>query len=135
MKRTRRKNGFVLLLVVALIPLIGAAAIALTHNSRHILATTRRSTLKTQARFATESGVAWLDANRASLATTNWPVTLELPIEGKTVTCRIEPAIDANQPSLTVTGIAADLRFSSQYTQTVTLKQISDSGVPSHENK
>lgn len=136
MKRTHRKNGFILLLVVAIIPLVGAAAIALTYNSRHILATTRRSTLKTQARLAAESGAAWLITNRAALAKTNWPVTLEMPVDGQTVTCRIEQAnSDFGEPFLTVTGTAADRRFSSRYVQILTLKQISDSGARSHENQ
>ena len=43
MKRTRNNQGFVLLLVVALLPLLGMASIVLTANSRQILTNTRRA--------------------------------------------------------------------------------------------
>ena len=43
MKRTRRQKGFILLLVIALIPLLGMASVVLTSNSKQILTNTRRT--------------------------------------------------------------------------------------------
>ena len=83
MKRTEHQKGFILLMVVALIPLLGMAAIVLTSNSRQILTNTRRATLKTHAQFACESGIAWIEKNTENALTNNKLLVLEIDNKDK----------------------------------------------------
>ena len=121
MKRTRRQKGFILLLVIALIPLLGVASIVLTANSRQILTNTRRAALKTHARLACESGIAWIEKNPESLAK-DQPLVLE--IDTKSITCTIELlSQENNESTFTVTGGAEDKRFSYERSQQFVLKR------------
>lgn len=123
MKRTRRQKGFVLLLVVALIPLLGMASIVLTSNGRQILANTRRAALKTHARLACESGIAWIEKNAQSVIEKNHPIILKIEHDEKIITCHIELIQETSQQSAyTVTGCAEDKRFSCKHPQEFVLK-------------
>jgi hypothetical protein len=123
MKRTEHQKGFILLMVVALIPLLGMATIVLTSNSRHILTNTRRTALKTHAQFACESGIAWIETNTEKALTNNKLFVLEIDNKNKIVTCTIELISQAgNQSIFTVTGNAKDKRFSYKYPQQFFLK-------------
>ena len=122
MKRTRRQKGFILLLVIALIPLLGMASVVLTSNSRQILTNTRRAALKTHARGACESGIAWLEQNKTRVAK-NQPVVLEIGHKSKTITCCVELASQTDEQStFTVTGLAEDKRFSYKHPQQFIVK-------------
>ncbi|MDH4202261.1 MAG: hypothetical protein OEV87_05155 [Phycisphaerae bacterium] len=122
-KQAKHQKGFILLLVIALIPLLGMASIVLTSNSRQILTNTRRAALKTHARLACESGIAWLEQNKTGVAK-NQPVVLEIGHESKTITCTIELVSHADSQSVfNVTGHAEDKRFSNDYSEQYTLKR------------
>ena len=123
MKRTEHQKGFILLMVVALIPLLGMAAIVLTSNSRQILTNTRRATLKTHAQFACESGIVWIEKNTENALTNNKLLVLEIDNKNKIITCSIELISRAeNQSTFTVTGSAEDRRFSYKHLQQFVLK-------------
>lgn len=122
MKPIRHQKGFVLLLVIALIPLFGMAATVLTANSRQILTQTRRSALKTQAQLACESGIAWLEANGRNV-TYDQPITLTIDHEKMTVKCHLEVISQTDgQTTFAVTGSAEDNRFSCQHSMKYIVK-------------
>jgi hypothetical protein len=117
-KQAKHQKGFILLLVIALIPLLGMASIVLTSNSRQILTNTRRSTLKTQSRFACESGVAWIKENPQHLPAKNQPLVLEIENTDKKVNCTIELISQTREQSkLKIIGHAEDKRFSNYHQQ------------------
>ena len=110
-------------MVVALIPLLGMAAVVLTSNSRQILTNTRRTALKTQAQLAAESGIVWIQENTASSLTKEQPLVLTLDSEDKTITCIIELTSQTNKQSVfKVIGCAQDRRFSCKHPQQFILK-------------
>jgi len=118
MKRTKHQKGFVLLLVITLIPLLGMASIVLTSNSRQILTNTRRAVLKTQAELACESGIAWFEKNAGTSLIKDQPVVLKIDHKEKIITCTIELALQTDSQSIfTVTGYAEDKRFSYKHQQ------------------
>ena len=121
-KQAKHQKGFILLLVIALIPLLGMASIVLTSNSRQILTNTRRAALKTRARLACESGIAWLEKNETGIGK-DQPLVLEIDHEKKAIICMIELASQTDQQStFTVTGRAEDKRFSYEHSQQFTVK-------------
>jgi hypothetical protein len=123
MRRTRHKKGFILLLVIALIPLLGMASIVLTSNGRQILAGTRRAALKTHAQLACESGIAWVKKNPQSVIEKDRPIILEIDHKEKIITCRLELASRTEGQSVfTVTGYAEDKRFSCEHPRQFVLK-------------
>ena len=123
MKRTKHQKGFILLLVISLLPLLGMASIVLTSNSRQILTNTRRSALKTHARFACESGIAWLEKNTQNAIIKDQPLILEIYHKEKIITCRLELASQTDSQSIfTVTGHAEDKRFCYNHPQQFVLK-------------
>ena len=122
MKRTRRQKGFILLLVIALIPLLGMAGIVLTANSRQMLTNTRRTALKTHARLACESGIAWIEKNKTGV-TKDRPLALEIDHKNKTITCTVKLVSQTDdQSTFAVTGTAEDKRFSYEHSQQFLLK-------------
>ena len=121
MKRAKHQKGFILLLVIALIPLLGMASIVLTSNSRQILINTRRTALKTQARLACESGIAWIE-HRSKTLIQNQPVILEIDHKNKAITCTVELISRSdNQSTFSIIGRAEDKRFSYKHSQQYTL--------------
>ena len=123
MNRTMHQKGFMLLIVVATIPLLGMAAVVLTSNSRQIFTNTRRTALKTQAQLACESGIAWIQENRQNSLIKNQPVVLEITQEGKIITCRLELVSQADKQSVfNVTAYAEDKRFSFKHSEQFVLK-------------
>ncbi len=119
----KRSKGFVLILVIALIPLLGMASIVLTSNSRQILTNTRRAALKTQARLACESGIAWLEQNTQHNFIGNEPFVLKIDHQEQVITCTITLISKAdNQSVFTITGSAKDKLFSCKHQRQMTLK-------------
>ena len=122
MRQTQRENGFILLLVIAMIPLLGMATVVLTANSKQILTNTRRSVLKTRARFACESGIAWINENRQQLPAKNKPLVLEIENTDKQINCTIELISQTGKQSkFKIIGHAEDKRFSNEYSQQYSL--------------
>jgi type II secretory pathway pseudopilin PulG len=118
MKQTQRQKGFILLLVIAMIPLLGMASVVLTSNSRQILTNTRRAALKTQARFACESGIAWIKTNTPETHAKEQPIVLEISPQDKNITCIIELVSRTDKQSVfKITGHAEDKRFSNDYSE------------------
>ncbi len=124
MKRTKHQKGFILLMVVALIPLLGMASIVLTSNSRQILTNTRRAALKTHAQLACESGIAWVKKNTPNTLTKDQPLVLRIDHKDKIITCRLELTSQTDRQSVfNVTGYAEDKRFSYNHPQQFVLKR------------
>lgn len=122
MRQTRKQKGFILLLVIALIPLLGMASVVLTSNSRQIITNTRRTALKTHAQLACESGIAWVMDN-GDIITMEQPFLLEIDHEEKTITCNIELISHTNTLSVfNITGKAEDKRFICKYPKQLTIK-------------
>ncbi|MHC5083655.1 MAG: hypothetical protein ACYTET_06915 [Planctomycetota bacterium] len=113
MRRKQRQNGFILLMVVALIPLVATAAILLLDGSKMLLITTRRQAIKTDAQLACESGLAWIQTNtdKAADIVADQPLTLDVPHPDKTIQCTIK----RQDENFQLTGYAADKRFSYEY--------------------
>ena len=123
MKRTKKQKGFILLLVIALIPLLGMAAVVLTSNSRQILANTRRTAIRTHAQLACESGIAFLKANPQNVPGPNRPLVLEIDDAEKIINCTIEFVSETTEQSeFKITGHANDKRFSYDHVQPFALK-------------
>jgi hypothetical protein len=124
MKRTKHQKGFILLLVISLIPLLGMASIVLTSNSRQILTNTRRAALKTHAQFACESGIAWIEMKTQNTLTKGQSLVLEIDHKDKVITCTIELTSQTDRQSIfNVTGYAEDKRFSYNHPQQFVLKR------------
>ena len=115
MRQTHNRKGFILLLVISLIPLIGMVSVVLTANSRQLLIQSRRLAIKTHAQLACESGIVWIENNTQSL-TNNHPVILQIDHKDKTITCRFELISQTDKQSVfNVTGRAEDKRFSYEH--------------------
>lgn len=118
MRRTRRQKGFILLLVVAMIPLLGMAAVILTLNSRQIFTQTRRYAIALDAQLACESGIAWIKTNPVDSLSINQPRVLKIDHDNKIITCTIELTIKtASQTVFTITSYVEDKRFSKKHQQ------------------
>lgn len=118
MRRIRRQKGFILLLVVAMIPLLGMAAVVLTSNSRQIVTQTRRHAIALDAQLACESGIAWIKTYRADSLLANKPRVLRIDHDNKYITCTVELTSKTDtQAVFTVTGYAEDKRFSMKHQQ------------------
>lgn len=118
MKRTRRQKGFILLLVVALLPLLGLAAVVLTSNSRQIITQTRRHAVAVHAQSAAESGIVWIKTQGTDSLSENQPHLLKIDHNTKIITCRIELTSKTDtQAVFTVIGYAEDKRFSKEHQQ------------------
>ena len=112
----QNRKGFILLLVISLIPLIGMVSVVLTANSRQLLTQSRRLAVKTHAQLACESGIVWIKNNTKKSITNNHPVVLQIDHKDKTITCRLELISQTDkQLVFTVTGQAKDKRFSYEY--------------------
>ena len=110
-------------MVVALIPLVGMAAVVLTSNSRQLITQTRRGALRLHAQLVCESGIAWIEKNAANSLTIHQPLVLENSHEDKIITCTIELISQSDEQSeFSFTGSAKDNRFSCEYLQRFTLK-------------
>ncbi len=59
----RKSNGFVLMLVILAIPLVGAALFILSHGSHTMLYESNRSYLRACEANLAKSGAAWLEGN------------------------------------------------------------------------
>ena len=118
MRQIHNRKGFILLMAVALIPLIGMVSVVLTANSRQLLTQSRRLAVKTHAQLACESGIAWIKNNpdKNVALSKNHPIILEIDHKDKTITCHLELISQTdNQSVFNVTGQAEDKRFSYEY--------------------
>ncbi len=116
MRQKHNRKGFILLLVISLIPLIGMVSVVLTANSKQLLIQSRRLAIKTHAQLACESGIVWIENNPQKSLTNNHLVILQIDHKDKTITCRLELTSQTDKQSVfTVTGYAKDKRFSYEY--------------------
>lgn len=92
MRRTGRQKAFILLFVLALIGVFGLVSVILTANTRLLGTHSLRAADRTQAEFASDSGMAWLRANpqRAADLKTGQLLTLHLTDELFGPKCVIE---------------------------------------------
>lgn len=122
MRYSRQQKGFVLIIIIILLPLLGVASVVLVSNSRLILTNTRRAALKTHAQLACESGIEWLKKNRNAVVKEQ-PVILEIDHKSKIITCRLELVSKVESQSVfNVMASAEDKRFSYQYSQQFIMK-------------
>lgn len=124
MRQKRRQKGFVLLMVVVMLPLLGMAAVVLTSNSRQIFTQTRKHAITAHAQLACESGIDWIQANGTDAVKKDEPVILRIEETEKTITCRIELTSTTDQQSVyIVTGYAEDKRFTDEHSQQVVIEK------------
>ena len=95
----RRQNGFVLLLVVVAIGLIGAEMFVLTSSANQILFQSDTAYLQACERNLVTSGLAWAkrNMNNEGIETFNRPIELDvasMSIHGATLSVQIETAKD-----------------------------------------
>jgi hypothetical protein len=116
----KHNNGFVLLMVVAMIPLIGMIAALMTVNSRHLLIQTRLEELNLLAKTACDSGIAWTKCHPEEIRTirSDQPVTLAIEHPQKNVICVIDfVSRDTAGIRVHITGQAVDKRFRQEFQQ------------------
>ncbi len=124
MRQKRHQGGFILLMVVVMLPLLGMAAVVLTSNTRQIFTQTRRHAVAAHAQLACESGVVWIQANGIDAVQKDEPVILRIEETEKVITCHIELASATDQQSIyTITGYAEDKRFTEEHSQQVIIKK------------
>lgn len=115
MRHIKRKNGFILLLVVAMIPLVGMVLAIIGANSQSLMTQTRMEELRMQAENACYSGMAWVRLNPAKInsLTSQNPITLTIENTAKRSHCLIERLPQSSgQDTLQITGHVEDNRFS-----------------------
>jgi len=78
---SRNRTGFVLLAVVILLPLIGMAMVFLTRQTAQLAAATRQIKQDAEMTNLYLSAVAWIQANRQSLARPDAPANQTLPMD------------------------------------------------------
>jgi hypothetical protein len=95
--KSRNRDGFVLLTVVMLFPLIGMAMVLLTRQTAQFVVATRQIQQDAELTNMYLSACAYIDANRQSLVRPDAPLNQTLPIEGiaakpATVSIQIVPS-------------------------------------------
>ncbi len=115
MNMIRRKNGFILFLVVPIMALFGLVLSIVAANSHSLIVQTRRAELRLNAENACQSGLFWIQQNpdKVELLISEEPLVLTIEDEPKPVSCRIQRISDMPDGEfLQITGQAADGRFS-----------------------
>lgn len=116
MPAMNRKNGFILLLAIAMIPLVGVVLAVLAANSKILTLYTRREVLRADAENAALSGLAWVRKNpqEAKSLAPGEPMLLTIADgTARQVRCRIElDRSTAEGAVLYIIGHAEDNRFS-----------------------
>ncbi len=118
MKRIKRKNGFVLLLVVTMIPLIGVVIALMTANSKNLMVQTRTTSLQAHAQNACHSGLAWARQNPEKIKSLAPKKTILLTIQNENthIYCHVDRILtDTGETEFQITGHAEDKRFSAKY--------------------
>ena len=124
MKRTRRNRGFILLLVVAMIPLVGMMMAILSVNSKTLAFETRRGALQIHARQACESGLAWARLNTDRIKLLKPQESIDLPVthERLAITCSIALTDEhGTDRVIEITGFAEDSRLKSHVSRQLTV--------------
>lgn len=115
MMKIKRKSGFILLLVVPILALIGMVLGIVAANSRSLIIQTRRGELRLKAENACQSGLFWIGRNADELEQliAEEPVILTLEAGQSPVSCRIERMGNTTEGEiLQITGHAEDGRYS-----------------------
>lgn len=123
MKKRQRKNGFILLIVVTMIPLIGMVLAIMTANSKSLMIMTRREELQAQADNACQSALAWVKQNPAKVTSLDVEKAIPLTINnnGKPINCSVELLSPGEeQYTIQVSGYAKDSLFSVECQQKIT---------------
>lgn len=114
MQKNQRK-GFILLLVIAMIPLIGMVLAIIITNNHLLVIQTRREELRLNAENACQSGLLWLEhnRNRQIFLEKKVPVLLIIQDGTKHVSCQVEPIQETpDGENIRIIGRAEDSRFS-----------------------
>jgi|GEM_PF-3051830 len=80
--KSRNRNGYVLLAVVMLFPLIGMAMMLLTRQTAQLVVAVRQMQQDAELTNVYLSACAYIDANRQSLLRPDAPLNQTLPMEG-----------------------------------------------------
>lgn len=111
MKKRKQQKGFILLLVIAMIPLIGMVMAIMTANCKTLTFQTRSAELELKAENACLSGLAWIKHNPAKTDALPSASPLTLTLEAKPV--KIHCLIEHNgQEKFQITGYAEEGRYS-----------------------
>ncbi len=124
MKQTRRNRGFILLLVVAMIPLVSMVLAIISVNSKTLAFETRRNALQIHAQQACESGQAWASLNKEALGSLTPQKPIDLPIthERLTLTCSIKLiGQNSTERLIEISGTAEDTRLKSHVSRQLTV--------------
>lgn len=115
--KSKNNHGFILLLVIALIPLIGVMSAVLMVNSRHLQVQTRIEELSLRAKMACESGLLWAQSHKERIASDNSRRQIVLNVDdANNVSCTITVASrDDSQTVVQITGSASDRHFTRQF--------------------
>ena len=113
MRQTRRNRGFILLLVVAMIPLVGMVIAVMATHSKTLAFETDRAELQVHADNACDSGIAWTRQNRPAVRalSSGQAVDLILKEGSRPMTCVITRN---DRGEVVITGLAADGRFTAR---------------------
>jgi hypothetical protein len=124
MNTIRRKNGFILLLVLPIMALFGLVLSVVAANSHSLIVQTRRAELRLKAENACQSGLSWIQQNPRKIEPliSNEPLLLTVEEGPRPVTCRIQRISDMPDGEfLQITGQAADGRFSAEIKRRIPL--------------
>lgn len=124
MNTIRRKNGFILLLVLPIMALFGLVLSVVAANSHSLIVQTRRAELRLKAENACQSGLSWVQQNPRKLEPliSNEPLLLTVEEGPRPVTCRIQRIGDMpDGESLQIIGHAEDGRFSIDVKRRITV--------------
>ncbi len=125
MPKYKQRNGFILLLVVAMIPLIGMVVAIVSANSKVLTVKTRQTLLQVRADNACQSGLAWARAQAGRLRQSDTPPPIILLLEDGPVqtTCRLEYVDDPESGAIIeVTGRAESRHFSANCRRVIDLQ-------------
>lgn len=123
MKNEKQKKGFILLLVVGIIPLVGMVMAVIMTNCHMLALQIRREELRLHAENACQSGLAWIEKNpgNAISLVSEQPVFLSIKDGTPQINCRVEIVRGTtSEQTLRIIGHAEDSRFSVESEQLVT---------------
>jgi hypothetical protein len=126
MKKINRQNGFILMLVIVMIPLIGMVLAIVSANSKTLMIQTRSGELHLRAQNACQSGLAWAKLNRSQLwkLDAEKPLTLMIGDSHTKNTCSIvRQRQDNTEEIFEITGRAEERGFIAKHTEILRIKE------------
>lgn len=123
MENTKRNNGFILMIVIVLIPLIGLAMAVFSANTKILTYSIRIEQLQQHAKDACRSGMAWAAVNQSKLEDEK---TMVLTIDESAAPIRCSITLiskDDISKLYEITGFAADGRYHAHHKEQLLIKR------------